>query len=109
MRYMKQILQGVEHMHKKRIVHLDLKVRVKAQIITVKMMMILVVVVVVVLMLTIITKRKHALIIWNSFANYASCYIRRKSLYSLVFQTRLESRIPQRLNVVFNSDNGCLF
>ena len=27
MRYMKQILQGVEHMHKKRIVHLDLKVR----------------------------------------------------------------------------------
>ena len=26
-RYMKQILQGVEHMHKKRIVHLDLKVR----------------------------------------------------------------------------------
>lgn len=27
-RYMKQILQGVEHMHRKRIVHLDLKVRV---------------------------------------------------------------------------------
>lgn len=26
-RYMKQILQGVEHMHKKHIVHLDLKVR----------------------------------------------------------------------------------
>lgn len=26
-RYMKQILQGVEHMHRKRIVHLDLKVR----------------------------------------------------------------------------------
>ena len=26
-RYMTQILQGVEHMHKKRIVHLDLKVR----------------------------------------------------------------------------------
>lgn len=25
-RYMKQILQGVEHMHKKHIVHLDLKV-----------------------------------------------------------------------------------
>lgn len=87
MRYMKQILQGVEHMHKKRIVHLDLKVRVKAQIITVKiMMMILVVVVVVVvmLMLTIITKRKHALIIWNSFANYASCYIRRKSLFTRI-------------------------
>ena len=26
-RYMKQILQGVEHMHRSRIVHLDLKVR----------------------------------------------------------------------------------
>ena len=26
-RYMKQILQGVEHMHRNRIVHLDLKVR----------------------------------------------------------------------------------
>ena len=26
-RFLKQILQGVEHMHKKRIVHLDLKVR----------------------------------------------------------------------------------
>ena len=31
-RYMRQILQGVEHMHRKSMVHLDLKVRPTANV-----------------------------------------------------------------------------